>query len=116
MKLSCLLVMLVLLSSCEGIIRMTGKIVAEDSGKEIGDARIELLDIPPIQYFDSLTNTIKDSVFVSKTNGVFTVHSKMIGMVFGPPKYRIRITKEGYQTTEIEMNKQTRKNVILSER
>jgi len=28
----------------------------------------------------------------------------MMGMIFGPPKYRIRITKSGYQTLEIKVN------------
>lgn len=110
MKLSILLMILVFFSSCEGYIRLSGKIVAENN-KEIEGAKIELLDVPPIDHYDPVTNTYKDSIFVSDKNGLFTVHSKMIGMLFGIPKYKIRISKDGFQTSEIRITKQTSKDI-----
>jgi hypothetical protein len=114
MKLLALLTILILLSSCEGFIKLSGKIVSGTSGKEIEGVKIELLDIPPILHFDSTTNTYKDSVFVSDKNGLFTVHSRMVGMIFGPPKYRLRITKDGFQTSEIKITKHSSKEIYPS--
>ena len=111
MKLPFLFIILVLLTSCEGFIRLRGKIVSENSKKEIEGAKIELLDLPPIERFDSTTNSYKDSVFISDNNGLFTIQSKMVGMMFGMPKYRIRVTKDGYQTLELKINKQTAKEL-----
>ncbi len=111
MKLSSLLIILALFTSCEGIIRLSGKVISSDSAKEIEGAKIELLDLPPILRFDSTTNSYKDSVFISDNNGLFTVQSRMVGMVYGMPKYRIRVTKEGYQTLELKITKKTVKEL-----
>jgi len=103
--------MICLLTSCEGFVRLRGKIIDGDLKKVISGAKIELLDLPPIAHYDSITNTLKDSIFVSDKNGLFTVQSKMVGMIYGMPKYRIRISKEGYQTLELKITKQTVKEL-----
>jgi hypothetical protein len=90
---------------------MRGKIVSENSKKEIEGAKIQLLDLPPVLHFDSTTNSYKDSVFISDNNGLFTVQSRMVGMMYGMPKYRIRLTKDGYQTLELKINKETAKEL-----
>lgn len=112
MKLLAVFVIIFLFTSCEGIIQLSGKLVSEDTGKEIENARIELLDVPPILHFDSTTNTFKDSIFTSNEKGLFSVHSRMVGMIFGPPKFRIRITKDGYETEEILFNRRTSKELF----
>ena len=114
MKLSSLLILVILLTSCEGFIRLRGKIVSENSKNEIEGAKIELLDLPPIQHFDSTTNSYKDSIFISDNNGLFTVQSRMVGMMFGVPEHRIRVSKEGYQTLELKITKKTAKQLYSS--
>jgi hypothetical protein len=86
---------------------LRGKIIDGGSKKEISGAKIELLDLPPIACYDSVTNSFIDSIFISNESGRFTVQSKMVGMIYGVPKYRIRISKEGYQTLELKITKQT---------
>ena len=105
------IIIISLLTSCEGFVRLHGKLIDGDSKKEISGAKIELLDLPPIARYDSVTNRFEDSIFISDKNGLFTVQSKMVGMMYGTPKYRVRISKEGYQTLELKITKQTVKEL-----
>ena len=103
MKTTILILTIILFSSCEGVIRISGKIISDKTETPVEGAKIELLDIPPAIHFDSLRNAY-DSSFLSDKNGNFTASSRIMGMIFGPPKYRIRITKNGYQAIEIKIN------------
>ena len=98
-----------ILTSCEGYVRLTGKVVDDTNDHGIKDVKIELLDVPPIERFDPATNTYIDSVFVSDDKGLFKVQSRMIGMVKSP-KYRIRFSKDGFQTSEIFMSRDSAAN------
>jgi hypothetical protein len=66
--------------------------------------------------YDSSKHKITDSPILSDSNGHFIAHSKMIGMVL-TPKYRIRITKEGFKTKEIKFNyeKNSKDNGIIQD-
>jgi hypothetical protein len=57
------------------------------------------LHIPPVVHFDSAGN-IYDSYFLSDKNGNFNASSTMKRMIVGLPKYRIRITKNGYRVLD----------------
>ncbi len=94
---------MILFSSCEGVMTISGNIISDKTATPVEGAKIELLDIPPAVHFDSLRNAY-DSSFFSDTTGHFTGRSKMIGMVFGPPKYRLRITKNGFRALVININ------------
>ena len=101
------------LTSCEGYIILSGKITSEKNGVGIEAVKVELLDIPPRDYYDSVRNVYVDSFFYSNENGNFIARSKMISMVYGAPKYRIRVSKSGYQTQEIKISKNKRDSVFL---
>ena len=103
MKTTILITVIRLFSSCPGILKISGKIVSDKTETPIEGAKIELLDIPPAVHFDSSRN-VYDSSFLSDKNGNFTASSIMRRMIFGLPKYRIRITKSGYQILEIKIN------------
>ena len=103
MKTEILITVIRLFSSCPGIFKISGKIVSDKTDTPIEGAKIELFDIPPTVHFDSSTN-VYDSSFLSDKNGNFTASSTMRRMIFGLPKYRIRITKSGYQILEIKIN------------
>ena len=96
MKTTILITLLRLFSSCPGILKISGKIVSDKTETPIEGAKIELLDIHPVVNFDS--------PFLSDKNGNFNASSSMRRMIFGLPKYRIRITKSGYQILEIIIN------------
>jgi hypothetical protein len=91
-----LITVLRLFSSCPGILKISGKIVSDNTETPIEGAKIELLDIHQAVHLDSS--------FLSDKNGNFTASSVMRRMIFGLPKYRIRITKSGYQILEIIIN------------
>jgi hypothetical protein len=91
-----LITLLRLFSSCPGMLRISGKIVSDKTGSPIEGAKIELLDIDQVVNFDSS--------FHSDENGNFTASSTMRRMIFGLPKYRIKITKNGYQILETIIN------------
>jgi hypothetical protein len=92
MKLVYLMLLFILLSSCEGYVNVRGQIKSAKDNNSVAGAKIELLDIPAT-----------DSVVLSDSNGSFVVRSKMIGMV-KTPKYRIRVTKEKFKPAEIKFN------------
>ena len=96
MKTNILITVLRLFSSCPGILKISGKIVSDITDTPIEGAKIELLDINQVVHFDSS--------FLSDKNGNFTASSSMRRMIFGLPKYRIRIIKSGYQILEIKIN------------
>lgn len=93
MKTSILITVLRLFSSCPGILKISGKIISDKTETPIEGARIELLDIHQVVHLDSS--------FLSNKNGDFTTKSIMRRMIFGLPKYRIRVTKSGFQILEI---------------
>ncbi len=96
MKTTILITVLRLFSSCPGILKITGKIVSDKTETPIEGAKIELLDFHQVVHLDSS--------FLSDKNGNFTASSSMRRMIFGLPKYRIRITKSGYQILETLIN------------
>ena len=96
MKTTILIIILRLFSSCPGILKISGKIVPDKTETPIEGAKIELLDIDQFVHLDSS--------FLSDKNGNFTASSIMRRMIFGLPKYQIRITKTGYQILEIIIN------------
>ena len=91
MKTTILITVLRLFSSCPGILKISGKIVSDKTEAPIEAAKID--------QFVHL-----DSSFLSAKNGNFTASSIMRRMIFGLPKYQIRITKTGYQILEITIN------------
>jgi hypothetical protein len=97
------LALAIVLSSCEGFVVVKGHIKSSRDKSNIVNAKIELLDVPMQKSYDSSKHKISDLVILSDSNGHFIAHSQMIGMV-RPPKYRIRITKEGFKTKEIKFN------------
>ena len=96
MKTTILITVLRLFSSCPGILKISGKIVSDKTKTPIEAAKIELLDIDQFVHLDSS--------FLSDKNGNFTTSSILRRMIFGLPKYQIRITKTGYQILEIIIN------------
>ena len=96
MKTTILITLLRLFSSCPGILKISGKIISDKTENPIEGARIELLDIHQVVH--------PDSSFLSDKNGNFTARSIMRKMIFGLPKYRMRITKSGYHILEIMIN------------
>ena len=107
MKTGILITVIRLFSSCPGIFKISGKIVSDKTDTPIEGAKIELFDIAPSVHFDSSGNVYAPS-FLSDRNGNFTASSRMRRMIFGLPKYRIRITKSGYRILEIKINLQGR--------
>ena len=103
MKTEILITVIRLFSSCPGIFKMSGKIISDKTDTPIEGAKIELFDIPASVDLDSSRN-IYDQSFLSDKNGNFTASSIMKRMIFGLPKYRIRITKSGYQILEIKID------------
>lgn len=103
MKTEILITLIRLFTSCPGIIKISGKIVSDKTDTPIEGAKIELFDITLPVHFDSSGN-VNDPSFLSDKNGNFTASSRMRKMIFGLPKYRIRITKSGYQILEIKIN------------
>ena len=103
MKTEILITVIRLFSSCPGIFKISGKIVSDKTDTPIEGAKIELFDIAPSVHFDSSGNVYAPS-FLSDKNGNFTASSRMRRMIFGLPKYRIRITKSGYRIFEIKIN------------
>jgi hypothetical protein len=97
------LAFVVVLSSCEGFVVVNGYIKSSKDNSNVVNAKIELLDVPMQKSYDSSKHKIIDLIILSDSNGHFIAHSQMIGMV-RPPKYRIRITKEGFKTEEIKFN------------
>lgn len=103
MRTTILLTLLRMFSSCPGIFKFSGKIVSDKTETPIEGAKIELIDIPPHVHLGSSKN-IYDSSSLSDKNGRFTASSIMRRMIFGLPKYRIRITKSGYENIEIKID------------
>ncbi len=91
-----LITILRLFSSCPGIFKISGKIVSDKTETPIEAAKIELLDIQQVVQ--------PDSFFLSDKDGKFTASLIMRKMIFGLPKYQIRITKTGYQILEVIIN------------
>ena len=110
MRTRILLTLLRLFSSCPGIFKISGRIISDKTDTPIEGAKIELFEIPPSVDLDSSRNVPTQS-FLSDQNGSFTASSIMRRMIFGLPKYQIRITKTGYQILEIKINLQN-KNVL----
>ena len=85
-----------LFSSCPGIFKMSGKIVSNNTQNPIEGAQIELQDIQQAVHHNES--------YLSDKNGNFTASSTMRRMVFGLPKYRIKITKSGFHPLETFIN------------
>ena len=66
MRTTILIFVILLLASCEGIIKLSGRVIAEKNETPIEGAKIELLDILPMIHFDSLRNAYDSSFFLIK--------------------------------------------------
>ncbi len=75
----------ILLFGCEGMKQMSGIVVSETTGKPLQDVEINVL------------NNIGDS---TKTDslGRFTIKTGLTGMIFGGPKFKFEVRKDGYET------------------
>ncbi len=91
-----LITILRLFSSCPGILKISGKIVSDKTDIPIEAANIELFDIDQKVH--------QNSSVLSDKNGRFTATSIMRKMIFGFPKYQMKITKSGYHILEISIN------------
>ena len=103
-----LITLLRLFSSCPGIFKLSGKIISDKTGNPIEGAKIELFDIRA-SVDPALAKNVYDQSYLSDTNGNFTARSIMRRMIFGLPKYQIRISKSGYQIFEIKINLNNKK-------
>lgn len=102
-----LITLLRLFSSCPGILKLSGKIISDKTDNPIEGAKIELFDIRGVDL--ALARNVRDQPSLSDTNGNFTSRTVMRRMIFGLPKYQIRITKSGYQIFEIKINLKNKK-------
>ncbi len=102
-----LITLLRLFSSCPGIFKLSGKIISDKTDNPIEGAKIELFDIRALDRASA--KNIYDQYSMSDNNGNFTASSIMRRMIFGLPKYQIRITKSGYQIVEIKINLNSKK-------
>ncbi len=84
-----LVILSVFLIGCEGLKKMSGIVVSETTGA-------------PLQYVEiNVLNNIGDS---TKTDslGVFTIKTGLTGMMFGGPKFKFEVRKDGYETQIIK--------------
>lgn len=102
-----LITLLRLFSSCPGKFKLSGKIISDKTDNPIEGAKIELFDIRAVDL--ALAKNVNDQSSLSDTNGNFTASSIMRRMIFGLPKYQIRITKSGYQIFELKINLNNKK-------
>ena len=102
-----LITLLRLFSTCPGIFKLSGKIISDKTDKPIEGAKIEMFDIGAVNL--TIAKNVYDQSFLSDNNGNFTASSIMRRMIFGLPKYQIRITKSGYQIFEIKINLNNKK-------
>jgi len=102
-----LITLLRLFSNCPGIFKLSGKIISDKTDKPIEGAKIEIFDIGTVNL--ATTKNVYDQSFLSDNNGNFTASSIMRRMIFGLPKYQIRITKSEYQIFEIKIDLKNKK-------
>jgi hypothetical protein len=108
-----ILLLTVFITSCEGSIGLTGKLVDSKTKKSIVGAKIEVLNakrllIPrPIEEISG-QGKIKPMVLHSDSVGRFEIKSSFRGMVF-PPKVKLRVRHTYYKTKKF---KGTRFNTI----
>lgn len=80
-----LIISSIVLIGCEGMKQMSGIVISETTGK-------------PLQYVEiNVLNNIGDS---TKTDslGVFAIKTGLTGMMFGVPKFKFEVRREGYET------------------
>lgn len=78
-----------LLLGCEGMKMISGIVVSESTGKPIVNAEINVL------------NNIGDSTRTD-SSGRFTIKTGFTGMMFGGPKFKFEVRKDGYETQIIK--------------
>lgn len=78
-----------LLTSCEGVKMTSGIVVSESTGKPLPNSEINVL------------NNVGDS---TKTDslGQFIIRTGLTGMMFGGPKFKFEVKKEGYEAQIIK--------------
>jgi hypothetical protein len=82
---------------------MSGKIISGKTDQPIEGATIELFDIFIAEQNATATN-FNNLPFLSDKDGRFKATSVMRKMIFGLPKYKMRIIKTGYETLEIDIS------------
>ncbi len=102
-----------LFSSCNPLLKITGKIISDKTELPIEGAEIEFLDNSPATKYKIYTKNCT-SPFLTNKDGYFTAITRLRIIKLNLSKYQIRITKIGYQSleTSIISEKQNRRNII----
>ena len=102
-----------LFSSCNPLLKITGKIISDKTELPIEGAEIEFLDnsSSPVNKLYTKNYTLP---FFTNKDGYFTAITRLNKIKLDLSKYQIRITKIGYQSleTSIISEKKNGMNII----
>jgi hypothetical protein len=95
-----------ILTSCEGIAHITGTVTDKSTKKAIPQANVTCINstklgIPTV--IDSLKEGSSNQyTIITDSLGKFEMHSGFMGFVFGVPKFKLKIQKDGYKDKKIK--------------